>query len=113
MSWGTVLLSPEVRRWLDALSDDAQARVLIKLGYLEANGPLLGEPHTRQLGGKLRELRIALERDQVRISYFIASGRRIVMLTVFRKQRPRERREIQRAQRAQQRWRIDDSGERS
>jgi hypothetical protein len=36
----------------------------------------------------------------VRVTYWIASGRRIVLLTVFRKTRMREEREIARARRA-------------
>jgi hypothetical protein len=44
-----------------------------------------------------------LGRSQTRITYYIASGRRIVLLAVFAKQRQRERREIDRAWRAMQR----------
>jgi hypothetical protein len=40
---------------------------------------LLGEPYTRQLDGKLRELRFHLDRRAVRVTYWIASGRRIVL----------------------------------
>jgi hypothetical protein len=52
------------------------------------------------LDGKLRELRFHLDTDSVRITYWIASGRRIVLLTVFRKQRMRETGEVSRARRA-------------
>jgi phage-related protein len=61
--------------------------------------PLLGEPYTRQLDGKLRELRFHLQRGAVRLTYWIAPGRRIVLLTVFQKSRMREEREIDRARR--------------
>jgi phage-related protein len=64
------------------------------------HGPLLGEPYTRQLDGKLRELRFHLERRSVRVTYWIASGRRIVLLTVFAKSRMRETGEVERARRA-------------
>ncbi|NKZ06060.1 type II toxin-antitoxin system RelE/ParE family toxin [Actinomadura latina] len=64
---------------------------------------LLDEPYTRQLDGKLRELRFHLQRGQVRITYWIAPGRRIILLTVFRKQQMREQRELARARRAMQR----------
>jgi len=43
----------------------------------------LGEPYTRQLAGKLRELRFDLGRGRMRISYYIASGRRIILLTAY------------------------------
>jgi phage-related protein len=61
---------------------------------------LLGEPYTRQLDGKLRELRFHMDDEAMRVTYWIASGRRIVLLTVFRKTRMRETREIERARRA-------------
>lgn len=67
---------------------------------LAEQGPLLGEPYTRQLDGKLRELRLHLERASVRVTYWIAPGRRIVLLTVFSKTRMREDREVERARRA-------------
>ncbi|MFP4073231.1 MAG: type II toxin-antitoxin system RelE/ParE family toxin [Actinomycetota bacterium] len=51
---------------------------------------------------KLRELRFFLgpQSDAVRITYSIATGRRIILLTMFRKQRQRERAEIDWAARA-------------
>jgi len=48
----------------------------------------------------LRELRFHLDRAAVRITYWIAPGRRIVLLTVFVKSVMREIREIERARRA-------------
>ena len=57
-------------------------------------GPLLDEPHTRQVDGKLRELRCYLEGRPVRVTYWIARARRIILLTVFAKTRPRERAEL-------------------
>lgn len=53
-------------------------------------------------GGKLRELRFSLHRDDQRITYWLAPGRRVVLLTVFRKTRMREGAEIQRARQAQE-----------
>ncbi|MEV6070620.1 type II toxin-antitoxin system RelE/ParE family toxin [Nocardia sp. NPDC052001] len=50
-----------------------------------------------------RELRFHLARDAVRISYWIAPGRRIILLTAFRKQRMREKAEVERAVRAMNR----------
>ena len=67
---------------------------------LAETGPLLGEPYTRQLDGKLRELRFHLDRQALRITYWIATGRRIILLTVFVKSRMREARELERAVRA-------------
>jgi DNA-binding XRE family transcriptional regulator len=56
----------------------------------------LGEPFTRQLRGKLRELRFHVGRQQTRVSYYVATGRRIVLLTVFVLNRQRDRLEVQR-----------------
>jgi len=50
----------------------------------------------------LLALRFYLGRQQTRITYYIASGRKIVLLTVFQKTRQRERLERQRAWRAMQ-----------
>ncbi|MGK8487758.1 type II toxin-antitoxin system RelE/ParE family toxin [Nocardia asiatica] len=55
---------------------------------------------SRQLDGKLRELRFYMDSFAVRLTYWIAPGRRIVMLTVFVKTRMREHAEIERARRA-------------
>ena len=63
-------------------------------------GALLGEPYTKQLDRKLRELRFHLGRQAVRITYWIATDRRIILLTVFYKTRMRDEREIDRARRA-------------
>jgi hypothetical protein len=100
MNWGTVELEPEVRDWLDGLPMAHFATAAFYVDLLSEQGPLLSEPYTRQLDGKLRELRFHLDGDAVRVTYWIASGRRIVLLTVFRKTRMREAREIARARRA-------------
>jgi hypothetical protein len=100
MPWGTVELEPEVQHWLEGLPTQQFATVAFYIDLLADQGPLLGEPYTRQLDGKLRELRFHLQRGAVRLTYWIAPGRRIVLLTMFRKSRMREEREIDRARRA-------------
>lgn len=102
MTWGSVELEPEVVEWLERLPEDQFGRVEFYIDLLADRGAQLGEPYTRQLQGKLRELRFYLgpQGDAVRITYYIATGRRIILLTVFRKQRQRERAEIDRAIRA-------------
>jgi hypothetical protein len=81
-------------------TDHAFARAAFYVELLAEQGPLLGEPYTKQLDGKLRELRFHLERQAVRITYWIAADRRIILLTVFRKMRMRDEREVDRARRA-------------
>lgn len=104
MGWGKLELEAEVEKWLLSLSEDEQGRVEFYFDLLEDQGVHLGEPYTRQLRGKLRELRFYLGRERRRVTYFIASGRRIPMLTVFRKTQRREQREIDRAERAMNDW---------
>jgi hypothetical protein len=87
MDWGTVELEPEVRDWLRSLDQDTVNHVAFYIDLQAERGPLLSEPHTRQLDGKLRELRFWLGTRQTRISYWIASGRRIILLTVWHKRR--------------------------
>lgn len=103
MAWGSVEVEPEVAKWLEALSDDDFGQVAFYVDLLADRGAELGEPYTRQLRGKLRELRFYLGRERIRVSYFIASGRRIVLLTVFRKTQRQERVAIDRADRAMRR----------
>lgn len=99
MSWGTVEAEDEVRRWLTGLSSEDFGHAQFYVDLLEREGPLLGEPYTRQLRGKLRELRFYVGRDRTRITYYMATGRKIILLTVFRKTKRREAAEIDRAER--------------
>lgn len=100
MSWGAVELEPEVRDWLEQLGTAQFMTAAFYIDLLADNGVMLDEPYTRHLDGKLRELRFHLGRQATRITYFIANGRRIILLTVFAKTRMREEREIDRARRA-------------
>ena len=103
MSWGEVELEDEGRDWYLALDDDSKGRAQFHIDRLAEFGLLLDEPFTRQLVGSLRELRFVLNGRNTRVTYFIATGRRIVLLTVFTKTQRREPREIARAQRAYER----------
>jgi hypothetical protein len=95
-------LEPEVREWLDTLSLKDYAKVEAMADILADQAETLGEPYSRHLSGKTRELRFYLERRAVRISYWLAPGRRVVLLTVFAKTRQVERIEVARAVAAQQ-----------
>ncbi len=80
---------------------------MFHLDLLEERGALLGEPYTRQLAGKLRELRFYCGGERARVTYWIAPGRRIIALTVFTKTRMRETPEIERAAAAMARCQRD------
>jgi hypothetical protein len=103
MAWGTVEVEPEVENWLEGLSDENVGRAAFYIDMLADRGVELGEPYTRQLSGKLRELRFYLGRGRIRVSYYIASRRRIILLTVFKKSRRQEPAEIDRAEHAMKR----------
>jgi hypothetical protein len=81
-------IEPEVRSWLAQLSDRDFGRVDFLVGLLAEHAEDLGEPHTRHLGGKVRELRFHLLRQQTRVTYWLAPGRRVILLTDFHKTRP-------------------------
>lgn len=95
-------VEPEVQSWLDSLTDRDFGRVDFLVGLLAERAETLDEPYTRHLGGKVRELRFHLLRQQTRVTYWLAPSRRVVLLTVFRKTRRAETAEVQRALRAQQ-----------
>jgi hypothetical protein len=92
-----VELEPEVEDWLEALSVHDFAVTLAHIERLVEQGNLLRMPASRSLGDRLFELRFDLARISWRITYWFAPDRRIVLLTVFRKQRQNERLEVQRA----------------
>ena len=96
-----VEIEPEVRSWLASLSDRDFGRVDFLVGLLAERAEDLGEPYTRHLGGKVRELRFHLLRQQPRVTYWLAPGRRVILLTVFRKTRSAETAEVARALHAQ------------
>ena len=94
-------MEPEVRSWLTGLTDRDFGRVDFLVGLLAENAEELGEPYARHPGGKVRELRFHLLRQQTRITYWLAPGRRVILLTVFRKTRGAEAAEVARALHAQ------------
>ena len=96
-----VEVEPEVRAWLAGLSDRDFGRVDFLVGLLAERAEDLGEPYGRHLGGKVRELRFHLLRQQTRVTYWLAPGRRVILLTVFSKTRGAETAEVARALHAQ------------
>jgi hypothetical protein len=96
-----VEVEPEVAAWLDGLSERDFGRVDFLVGVLAEQAETLGEPYSRHLGGKVRELRFHLLGRQTRVTYWLAPGRRVVLLTVFHKTRSAESAEVARAVRAQ------------
>ncbi len=93
----SVELEPEVEQWMSGLGAHDFASVFPHVERLAERGNLLRMPASRALGDRLFELRFDVLRVAWRITYFFATGRRIVLLTVFHKQRQNERAEVQRA----------------
>ena len=91
-----------IRDWLGSLSDSDYKRVDEVAGLLAEKGAGLGGPWSDHLGGQVWELRVRLAQVAVRVTYWCRPDGTIVMLTVFRKTRQHDQRQIDRAVRAQQ-----------
>jgi hypothetical protein len=96
MPWGRAEVAPEVLDWLIGLSDDDFGHVAYHIDLLQELGPRLGEPHARQLEGRLRVLRFHLGTRAFGLTHCVAGVRRIALLTVFREDQPTEETEIRR-----------------
>lgn len=98
-----------VKEWLDELGSRSpadQGAVLHHIDLLAEFGVLLGEPYSRQLSGRLRELRAG----SWRVTYFADPRRRFILLTSFRKRtRKTDRAQIREADRLMQDW-LDRMG---
>ncbi len=77
-----------VKEYIEKLSRWEAGRVAYALRLLRESGIELGAPHTRSLGGKLWELRVAGSL-QHRVLYFAAPGRRLILLHAFCKKTSR------------------------
>ena len=94
-------LEPEVRDWLDSLSDSDFKRVDEVCGLLAQRGTQLSGPWSDHLQGAVWELRIRLRDIAARVTYRCTPDGTIVLLTVFQKTRQHDQRQIERAIRAQ------------
>lgn len=103
-------LEPEVRDWLDSLSDNDYKRVDEVCGMLAEKGTELGGPWSDHLEGPVWELRVRLRDVAARVTYWCTADGTIVLLTVFRKTRQHDQRQIGRAVRAQKTCERDHRG---
>jgi hypothetical protein len=94
-------IEPEVEAWLDSITDREYGRAMAYAEMLAEEAETLGEPYARHLGDGVQELRIPMHPLDMRVSYWLGPGRRVILLTVFRKTRSRETAEVERAKRAQ------------
>ena len=103
-------LEPEVRDWLDSLSDSDFKRVDEVCGMLAQSGTRLAGPWSDHLEGAVWELRIRLRDVAARVTYWCTPDGKIVLLSVFRKTRQHDQRQIDRAVRAQKTCERDHRG---
>jgi hypothetical protein len=106
----TVELEPEVEKWMLALPMSQFGLVLPLVERLAEIGNQMSFPHSKSLGAGLFELRFNNANQTWRITYYFADDRRIVLLTVFAKQRLNERHQIQRARHALTRCQTEHFG---
>jgi len=69
--------------FIDSLSNEARAKVFRLVKLLKDYGVSLKEPYTKQIKGKIRELRIKDSLGAIRILYFTYTGRRFILLHGF------------------------------
>ncbi len=106
----TVELEPEVEKWMLALPMSQFSLVLPLVERLAEIGNHMSFPHLKSLGAGLFELRFNNANQTWRITYYFTNDRRIVLLTVFAKQRLNERHQIQRARHALTRCQTEHFG---
>jgi len=61
-------VEPEARSWLEGFTDGDFGRVDFFVGVLAERAETLVEPDSRHIGGKVRELRLHLLRQQTRVT---------------------------------------------
>jgi phage-related protein len=66
--------------FLDSLSLSTRAKMVRLIDLLSKKGVLLKEPYTKQVKGKIRELRVKDKEGAVRILYFSFTGKKFILL---------------------------------
>ena len=77
---------PVVQKFIDDLPEVSRTRIARNIDLFEQYGTQLGMPHARPMGDGLLELRVRGKQD-VRVFYAFAKGRRIYLLHGFIKKR--------------------------
>ena len=81
-----LLLTPEVQKWYDKLSQSDRWRADNAFTKLVEQGNALRDSDSKRLDRGLFELRFRCEGVQRRVTYTFESSRRALTLTTFRKQ---------------------------
>jgi phage-related protein len=86
VGWTVEILNEAVEREVERLSDGLRADLTRISELLKSYGPQqVGMPYVRPLGNKLWEMRLKDATGIARAIYVAASGRRLIILHVFRK----------------------------
>ena len=72
-----------VAQFLDSLPIGTQAKVFRLIDLLARYHVLLKEPYTKQITGKVRELRVVDAIGKIRVLYFAHTGKRFILLCGF------------------------------
>lgn len=72
-----------VAEFLDSLPVETRVKVARLIDLLARYGVLLKEPYTKQVKGKIRELRVKDKQGAIRVLYFGFTGRRFILLHGF------------------------------
>ena len=75
--------SEPVREFLDGLDRKMRAKMYREIDLLVMNGPDLREPHSKQLGDGIFELRAKQGSDISRVIYFFFVGKKAVLTNGF------------------------------
>ena len=95
--------SEPVAEFIDSLPVGTQAKIFRLIDLLTRYHVLLKEPYTRQIQGKVRELRIVDAIGIIRVLYFGYTGKRFVLLHGFvKKEGKTPKREIEIAEKRMQ-----------
>ncbi len=74
-----------VLEYIDELPDKEKAKVLKYIEFLREHKGRLGEPLSKHIKGKIRELRVDFVRTRHRVFYFVFIKKTIILLHVFLK----------------------------
>jgi len=72
-------------KYIKGLREKEEAKVLKYIEFLRTQKGYLGEPYSKHIEGKIRELRVDFGRNKHRIFYFIFIKKTIVLLHAFLK----------------------------
>ena len=74
-----------VQEYVNGLPKKERAKIFKYIEYLRQNNGVLGEPYTRHIKDKIRELRVDFAANHHRVFFFTFIGKNIILLHAFLK----------------------------